>query len=83
MAYVCKETLSALEFIHSRQVSHQLFDFAHAQLIHRDLKSDNLLFSDDGVLKLSDFGFSVQLTDNRGTRNTVVGTVLSIFFPFA
>lgn len=42
--------------------------------IHRDIKSDNLLISKDGDIKLADFGFAAQLKLADGIRNTVVGT---------
>ena len=42
--------------------------------IHRDLKSDNILISTDGDVKIADFGFAVQLTKEREMRNSTVGT---------
>jgi serine/threonine protein kinase len=39
-------SLLGLEYIHSKNI------------IHRDLKPDNLLFSEDGILKIADFGSS-------------------------
>lgn len=45
-----------------------------AHRIHRDLKSDNILISKKGDVKLADFGYIAQLTEERQKRNTQVGT---------
>jgi serine/threonine protein kinase len=37
-------------------------------VVHRDVKSENLLFSKSGVLKLADFGFSTKVFDDQGSR---------------
>eukprot|EP01104_Vermistella_antarctica_P018914 TRINITY_DN7186_c0_g1_i1.p1 TRINITY_DN7186_c0_g1~~TRINITY_DN7186_c0_g1_i1.p1 ORF type:complete len:530 (+),score=61.92 TRINITY_DN7186_c0_g1_i1:282-1871(+) len=62
MAYVCYESLKALSYIHS---FHRL---------HRDIKSDNVLIGRDGKIKIADFGFATQLTQERSKRTTVIGT---------
>ena len=45
--YVLLKTLQGLKFLHDRHV------------IHRDIKSDNILINTDGEVRLADFGYAV------------------------
>ncbi|XP_058680444.1 serine/threonine-protein kinase PAK 3-like [Ammospiza caudacuta] len=59
---VCRECLQGLHFLHSRQV------------IHRDIKSCNVLVGMDGSVKLGDFGLCAQLSPEHSKRSSSVGT---------
>ena len=62
MATVCKQVLEALAYLHRQGV------------IHRDVKSDSILLSADGRVKLSDFGFCAQVSHEVPKRKSLVGT---------
>ena len=63
IAYVCREVLQGLVYLHKQHI------------IHRDVKCGNLLLTQDGHVKLSDFGTSVQLLNTISKRNSFVGTL--------
>ncbi|KAG9397661.1 Protein kinase domain [Carpediemonas membranifera] len=62
ISFVMRETLLGLQFLHSNRK------------IHRDIKSGNILFKDDGSVKLADFGVSAQLANTISKRKTMIGS---------
>ncbi|MBN3310565.1 serine/threonine-protein kinase PAK 6 [Amia ocellicauda] len=62
IATVCEAVLQALAYLHSQGV------------IHRDIKSDSILLTIDGRIKLSDFGFCAQISKDIPKRKSLVGT---------
>lgn len=62
IASIILQVLVGLIYIHS------------INCVHRDIKSDNVLVGADGVVKISDFGFTVQLTKDKQKRKSTVGT---------
>ncbi|XP_076026052.1 myosin-IIIb [Genypterus blacodes] len=62
IAYILYSALLGLQHLHNNRI------------IHRDVKGNNILLTNEGGVKLVDFGVSAQLTSARLRRNTSVGT---------
>ena len=61
--FILYQTIKGLASLHKRNI------------MHRDIKSDNILVNEQGDLKLADFGYAAQLTIEKSKRNSKVGTV--------
>ncbi|GAA5987870.1 hypothetical protein JCM11641_003515 [Rhodosporidiobolus odoratus] len=59
---ISNETCKGLQHLHAQSI------------IHRDIKSDNVLLDAQGHVKITDFGFCAKLTDQKSKRATMVGT---------
>ena len=62
IGFICKKVLGGINFLHKNGI------------IHRDIKSDNILINEKGEVKISDFGFCALIKEDQGKRNTMVGT---------
>ena len=62
IAYICREITRGLSHLHN------------SKIIHRDIKGQNVLLTDNAEVKLVDFGVSARLDQTIGRRNTFIGT---------
>lgn len=62
IAYIVREVSQGLKFLHEMSI------------IHRDIKSDNIMLNSNGAVKLTDFGFCAKLSNESDKRDTIVGT---------
>ncbi|VDD75517.1 unnamed protein product [Mesocestoides corti] len=62
IAFVTRETLKGLWHMHARN------------RIHRDIKGANILLTDNGDVKIADFGVAAKLSTSAIKRSTVIGT---------
>ncbi|XP_030626688.1 mitogen-activated protein kinase kinase kinase kinase 3 [Chanos chanos] len=62
IAYVSRETLQGLYYLHNKGK------------MHRDIKGANILLTDNGYVKLADFGVSAQISATIAKRKSFIGT---------
>lgn len=54
-----KDLLEGMNYLHERKI------------VHRDLKTSNLLYSNEGILKICDFGLARKVSQARMTQNVI------------
>ena len=64
IAYVMRDTIKCLQFLHD------------ASIVHRDMKAANILLTEQGLVKITDFGVSAVLASKDEKRFSVIGTPL-------
>lgn len=62
IAIILREVLAGLGHLHEKEI------------VHRDIKSDNVMVALDGRVKITDFGYGAQLNKEQARRQSVVGT---------
>ncbi|KAK7904050.1 hypothetical protein WMY93_016657 [Mugilogobius chulae] len=62
IAYVSRETLQGLGYLHTKGK------------MHRDIKGANILLTDNGDVKLADFGVAAKITATMAKRKSFIGT---------
>uniref|UniRef100_A0A8D3CL87 non-specific serine/threonine protein kinase n=1 Tax=Scophthalmus maximus TaxID=52904 RepID=A0A8D3CL87_SCOMX len=62
IAYVCRETIQGLGYLHTKGK------------MHRDIKGANILLTDNGDVKLADFGVAAKITATIAKRKSFIGT---------
>ncbi|KCZ74996.1 CMGC protein kinase, partial [Anncaliia algerae PRA109] len=61
---LAEQLISGIDYIHSMSI------------IHRDLKPENILISSDGILKISDFGLSIEYLKKNKNLDFEIGALI-------
>ncbi|KAJ7380395.1 Mitogen-activated protein kinase kinase kinase kinase 1 [Desmophyllum pertusum] len=62
IAFSCVETLKGLAYLHEKN------------LMHRDIKGANILLTNQGNIKLADFGIAARISETMTKRKSFIGT---------